>query len=277
MKKKILFILFVFTIQFISCDSKHNEVYPTAENIDSLKNIEKEIFLRPCYLFTNLDDNHVDRYSGPFAFSICFIKDSRVVMTYKSRNYNYVQTESFTYSKINDTISFILNPPSLALSTQNFLNSHQIPKKMVIQSDGSLIVTEVNKLYNEVSEDSVVSNVDTINSNLSPYKLGKQDVFVIILFKISDIIKPSTLENILYYEKSYPFRKNDLDPSNKPIVSKCPDMISWSYGYSLAADQLGGGLIADCDYLFKIAQTQRDNVNHYCFCKGVNDWVSENR
>jgi hypothetical protein len=277
MKKNLLFILFVSTIQFISCESKQNEVSPIIENGDSLNNTGKVNNLKSDYLFTNLDDNHVDKYSGPFSFSICFRKDSLVIMTYKSRNYNYLQIESFTYLKTNDTINFILNPALLSLWSQNFINSHQIPKQLVIQTDGSLIVTEVNKLNNEVGEESVVSEVDTINSNLTSHTLGKQRGLEIILFKVSDIIKPSTMENIVYYEKSYPFRTDDLKPSNKPAESKCADMISWSYGYSLAADQLGGGLIADCDYLFTIAQTQRDNINHYCFCKGVNDWISEHR
>ena len=54
-------------------------------------------------------------------------------------------------------------------------------------------------------------------------------------------------------------------------------MDSYNYGYSLASDQIGGGLIADCDYLFKIAETQKGNLDHACFCRGVNDWISEHK
>ncbi len=64
---------------------------------------------------------------------------------------------------------------------------------------------------------------------------------------------------------------------SKLEVSKCSDMNSYNYGYSIAADQIGHGLMADCEYLFEIAQTQKENLNHYCFCKGVNDWINEHK
>ncbi len=71
--------------------------------------------------------------------------------------------------------------------------------------------------------------------------------------------------------------ENLSSSNNNNLNSKCSDMDSYSFGNSLAADQIGGGLVADCEYLFSIAQTQKATVNHDCFCKGVNDWIKDHK
>jgi len=59
-------------------------------------------------------------------------------------------------------------------------------------------------------------------------------------------------------------------------ISECSDMDSYNLGYAYATDQLGGGLLADCDYLYRIAVTQKENIDHYCFCMGVSKWLNDN-
>jgi hypothetical protein len=51
---------------------------------------------------------------------------------------------------------------------------------------------------------------------------------------------------------------------------KCSDMDSYDYGYSVARDQ--DGLLADCDYLYEIASTQKNISSKSCFCSGVKDY-----
>lgn len=61
------------------------------------------------------------------------------------------------------------------------------------------------------------------------------------------------------------------------IQRTCDDQNSFDLGYDWAQDQLGKGLIADCNYLYENASTQRDNIDYLCFCKGVNYWLNKNQ
>ena len=79
-----------------------------------------------------------------------------------------------------------------------------------------------------------------------------------------------------YYIKKNISTTNGTTQKQTSYDSQCPDMDSYNLGYSYAKDQLGGGLVADCDYLYQIAVTQSNNVDHYCFCKGVSKWLSDN-
>lgn len=58
--------------------------------------------------------------------------------------------------------------------------------------------------------------------------------------------------------------------SSKMTSKKCSDMDSYDYGYAVARDQ--DGLLADCDYLYDIASTQKNIINKSCFCNGVTDY-----
>ncbi|MBM3414272.1 MAG: hypothetical protein FJY16_04970 [Bacteroidetes bacterium] len=51
---------------------------------------------------------------------------------------------------------------------------------------------------------------------------------------------------------------------------KCSDMESYDYGYAIARDQ--DGLLADCNYLYEIASTQKNVTSKSCFCEGVSDF-----
>jgi hypothetical protein len=73
--------------------------------------------------------------------------------------------------------------------------------------------------------------------------------------------------------------ENNSDSSNNSINNssssernskKCSDMDSYDYGYAVAKDQ--DGLLADCDYLYDIAITQKYIENKSCFCSGVTDY-----
>ena len=55
-------------------------------------------------------------------------------------------------------------------------------------------------------------------------------------------------------------------------TSKCYDVESYDYGYAIAKDQQG--LIADCNYLYEIATTQKNISSKSCFCQGVSDFRS---
>ena len=58
--------------------------------------------------------------------------------------------------------------------------------------------------------------------------------------------------------------------STESTSQKCSDMESYDYGYAVARDQ--DGLLADCNYLYEIASTQKNITSKSCFCQGVSDF-----
>jgi hypothetical protein len=56
----------------------------------------------------------------------------------------------------------------------------------------------------------------------------------------------------------------------------CSNSLSYKRGYQYAQDQIGQGLMADCDYLYKLASSY-EQLDHTCFCQGVNDWISKHK
>ncbi len=72
-----------------------------------------------------------------------------------------------------------------------------------------------------------------------------------------------------------------FSPSQPLIVSQekakpkgCSDEDAYKLGEKYAQSQRN--LIADCDYLFDMAQAQEGEINHDCFCKGVVAWRMKN-
>jgi hypothetical protein len=63
---------------------------------------------------------------------------------------------------------------------------------------------------------------------------------------------------------------DDNSSSSETNSKKCSDIDSYDYGYAVAKDQ--DGLLADCNYLYDIAITQKNIENKSCFCNGVTDY-----
>ena len=87
---------------------------------------------------------------------------------------------------------------------------------------------------------------------------------ILLLFLLSSLACSSNLK-----EESDP-RKNDEKVSSSEShleVKKCDDMESYDYGYAVAKDQ--DGLLADCNYLYDAAITQKNITSKSCFCAGV--------
>jgi hypothetical protein len=74
-----------------------------------------------------------------------------------------------------------------------------------------------------------------------------------------------------------PSKKKDTYTEDYNKSHSCNDQRSFDAGYDLARDQIGKGLMADCDYLYKIALSVNSNLNHYCFCKGVNQYINDKK
>jgi len=65
-------------------------------------------------------------------------------------------------------------------------------------------------------------------------------------------------------------RKKDesvTSSQNNVEMKKCDDMESYDFGYAVAKDQ--DGLLADCNYLYDAAITQKNITSKSCFCAGV--------
>jgi hypothetical protein len=83
-----------------------------------------------------------------------------------------------------------------------------------------------------------------------------------------------------YFKINFTPQKNkqdlELDKSSAKYNKEhsCYDQRSFDAGYDLARDQIGNGLIADADYLFKLTANQ---YNYYCFKKGVNQYLIDRK
>jgi hypothetical protein len=237
----VLFILF-FTILLYSCKNNNNinnQFSDTTLNVQTINN--DTIELSSGYLFKNFD-NENDQY----IFSMT-ISNSNVICTYKSRWYS-IQYLSTTFKKNGDTI--ILNKWEDSLSTFALQRiTVQVPKKLLLLQGGDLKVIALNK--------KLIARPNEYSG--------------LIISRIDDILKVSSFDSINYYGNNYVFKTEKM-----VYESPCSNMDSYYLGISYARDQLGGGLLADCDYLYKIAVIQTANVDYYCFCKGVSKWLSDN-
>lgn len=125
------------------------------------------------------------------------------------------------------------------------------------------------------TEDSSYNN-NTEPSELTKLKLEIQQISVDsnrLFNKMKAILQIIPLTEIEAFQnvRHQPFKENDK------TVQKCSDQRSYDNGYKLAADQIGKGLMADCNYLFEFAQIMADGLDHFCFCKGVNDWSAQHQ
>jgi len=128
---------------------------------------------------------------------------------------------------------------------------------------------ENNKIGFKEIVDSVVNAETDQDAPGLDYSLPYNGIYVF------NSVACEEIESV-YLKKDVSTRSTKTNSSTNNI-SKCSDMNSYDLGYRLAADQIGSGLMADCDYLFQIAQTTNDNLSHYCFCKGVNQWIRDHK
>jgi hypothetical protein len=54
----------------------------------------------------------------------------------------------------------------------------------------------------------------------------------------------------------------------------CDNQRSFDAGYDLARDQIGNGLLADADYLYRLTSNEYD---YYCFKKGVEQYITDKK
>ena len=234
-----------------SCNN-HENTQPNynIQNSDSFNNKSDTAILATDYLFNNLENS-----LNQFIFTISF-REQIAIFSYRDKNRKGLDVFSATFIKKSDTIFF----KKWDILSNSFLANFQVPTRFLLLQNGDLKVMKTNSSKN--NEPEVVEEEDGTIS----LKMPKT-----IISKKSDIFKASTYDSMNYYTKLYKFKKDDFQ-----YESPCSDMDSYSLGYSYAADQLGGGLMADCDYLYRIAVSQRENINHYCFCKGISKWLSDN-
>jgi hypothetical protein len=249
MKSYILLFILFFSISLFSCKNNNNinnQVSDTTLNVQAINN--DTIELSSCYLFNNLSEK-----DDPYIFTLQFYSgDSNLWCGYRSESWSKTAVFNTTYIKRGDTI--ILNKFIDSLSTFGLMKiDFQIPDKFLLLPGGNLKVISLNKkIHNDPNE-------------------FKNKYSSRIISNIFDILKVSTCDSVKYFQGEYTFESNKFVYQNP-----CSNMDSYYLGISYARDQLGGGLVADCDYLYQIAITQTANVDHYCFCKGVNKWLSDN-
>jgi len=143
-------------------------------------------------------------------------------------------------------------------------------KRNILSSENKSMTIKSNKsqVYEQQGEKKITDNI-TRNTELNSNTISpKASVFIVL---IGLIVFFFIFAAILL--KGNDVKENPSNSYKKEADSqKCSDMNSYNFGYDIARDQQA--LIADCNYLYDLAITQRDNINKHCFCKGVEDFQS---
>ena len=193
-------------------------------------------------------NEHIKEYLG-LEFDLVYLEITRrrKLDTLFNLNRMIKQSESpkdtFSNSKITNEIQFIPDKENREYSQEfedltKFDTAQMLSKLKNLNSELLQISIDSNRIYNKMTE-------------------------IILIVPISEINA---------------FKSSQNSHFNYSKTSKgCSDQRSYDEGYSLAADQIGHGLMADCNYLYNIAITQKDNLDHYCFCRGVNDWIAQHQ
>jgi hypothetical protein len=58
---------------------------------------------------------------------------------------------------------------------------------------------------------------------------------------------------------------------------ECDDITSFDLGYSTAQQQLGNGIMTDCESMWSNIHNQDDGYSYMCFCKGWSKYLREHR
>ena len=251
MKKIFINIFLILSLIIISCNNHKQtsiELNNEINNVNTYNDPSLNKTLASDYLFNNLENSE-----NPYILTVSF-REHNAIFSYREKNRKNYDIFSTTYSLNGDTV--FLNKWDI-LSTR-FLEGYQIPTQFLLLPGNDLKVLKVNGKNKSKTEVTIEEDGSVIMSK-------------IVICKISDVFKASNYDSVIYYTKTFQFKKDDF-----VYESPCSDMDSYYFGISYARDQLGGGLLADCDYLYNIAITQSENVNHFCFCKGVSKWLSDN-
>ena len=95
----------------------------------------------------------------------------------------------------------------------------------------------------------------------------------------------NTLNNNIPYTPSTNYSDNNQSSSsnssssnqttNKDQAKECDDMTSFRMGYSSAEQQVGNGIMTDCDQMWDNIHHENDGLTHYCFCQGWGKYLKE--
>ena len=144
----------------------------------------------------------------------------------------------------------------------------------VIEGKYAIEIIENSIMLKFISEKIITEELDeeSPGDNELPYNESLENLYY----------KPIECLNAekIYFITNFTPQKNkqdlELDKSSAKYNKEhsCNDQRSFDAGYDLARDQIGSGLIADADYLFKLTANQ---YNYYCFKKGVNQYLIDRR
>lgn len=89
---------------------------------------------------------------------------------------------------------------------------------------------------------------------------------------IKNMISTNPLRSQLIGYESDNSIATESDYDNTPTVTsldqECDDMTSFQMGNSAAQQQVGNGILTDCDQMWDNIHNVNDGLSHYCFCKG---------
>ena len=279
MKNKGLFII-ILTIS-LGCSSNTSQIsngidsiainanisMPTLQTqIDTINSIKGH-----CFLLENLDDQKENQYRRIISFETLGFKCKYSVLNTNSNTMVGRELDGRPIGKwklLKDTL--YINWDGFYIGYDDWSDKNKLNRQIEGKYKIEKIDTTIQLKF--ISETVLTADIDSAAPDIG-YKLYYSYGINGMYYKPIDC---SNAESKYLVKDFIPEKKKDSYSDEYNKNHNCNNQKSFDAGYDLARNQLGQGLLADCDYLYKIAVTQEDNLNHYCFCKGVSQWLKDN-
>ena len=286
-----LFILLMISI--VGCGGPSTEAYTDSTvaisdtNSTTNAGIQQPIIIDTlmslkghCFLLENTIGNGQNQYQNRTLFSI---SDDGKKCSYKIFNTNTNLIRSDRESDVRTGGDLKIKKDTLYVNWIGYYNSrwrhenNEFRKlNRVIEGIYAIEIIENKIMLKFVSEKIITEELDEDSPNdyelPYPYNESLENLY----YKPIDCFNAEKI----YFVHNFTPQKNEndfrLDKSTLEYnkLHSCNDQISFDAGYDIARDQIGSGLLADADYLFKLTANQ---YSYYCFKKGVNQYITDKK
>jgi hypothetical protein len=158
------------------------------------------------------------------------------------------------------------------LSRNNENWGEELKFNRIIEGKYKILISNNILSLQYISETVISNDVDETDPEAATTLFYNNDIEGLIY----NSVNCENVETVYMVRNFTPKTKSNnnqfLDDYNKK--HSCSDQRSFDAGYDLARDQIGNGLIADADYLYRLTSNE---YSYYCFKKGVEQYIRDKK